>query len=287
MTVNATDRSPNTSHWKGSRPSSWLVASVILTLATITLFPMRGANASHAPNRVTISVNDHSIQVPALHAGVAALRVVSAGLRPHHLMFLHLNQGASYAQLNRALNGPGNSMPATAVGGNGPILPGMHVDIFLKLEAGRYLIVDIGHRSITTEQRATVPAATSGTSLPAGRGTIVVPAGQNRYVLPPGFGAPGVYRFANRDNEMHDATIVRLMPGKHVADLIAWAKAGMGGRPPIAAPMGGFGAIGGHGVGAFVLPHLAPGSYAVVCFVPGSDGMPHVAMGMAAEFDIR
>lgn len=280
-------RSPNTSYRKGSPLSTCLVATFILTVVTLTLFPTRGAGASDAPNRATILVNDHSIQVPPLHAGMAALRVVSAGHQPHHLMFLHLNQGISYARLNRALNGPGNSMPATAVGGNGPILPGMHVDIFLMLEAGRYLIVDMGHGNITSEQRATVTAGTSSASLPVGRGTIVIPSGRNRYLLPSGFGAPGVYRFANRDNELHEATIVRLVPGKHVADLIAWAKAGRHGRPPMAAPMGGFGAIGGHQVGAFVLPRLAPGSYAVACFVPGSDGMPHLAMGMTAEFDIR
>ena len=31
---------------------------------------------------------------------------------------------------------------------------------------------------------------------------------------------------------------------------------------------------------------IDPGTYAVLCFLPGPDGMPHVAMGMAAQFTV-
>ena len=32
---------------------------------------------------------------------------------------------------------------------------------------------------------------------------------------------------------------------------------------------------------------MQPGTYGVLCFLPGPGGMPHVAMGMAAQFTVR
>ena len=29
-----------------------------------------------------------------------------------------------------------------------------------------------------------------------------------------------------------------------------------------------------------------PGEYALVCFIPGNDGVPHAAMGMALQFTV-
>lgn len=78
--------------------------------------------------------------------------------------------------------------------------------------------------------------------------------------------------------------------GKTVADLITWAKRGEHGLPPIDGLLhgvwGGFGALGGHRDGWFSIGTLPSGQYALVCFLPGAHGMPHLAMGMAARFQV-
>ena len=91
-------------------------------------------------------------------------------------------------------------------------------------------------------------------------------------------------RGVRSDNETHEASIVKLATGKTVADLVSWAKHHEQGQPPITGA--GFGALGGHRQAWFTVGRLQPGSYAVVCFVPGPDGVPHVAMGMAAGFTV-
>ncbi len=47
------------------------------------------------------------------------------------------------------------------------------------------------------------------------------------------------------------------------------------------------GALGGHSHAWFTIGHLAAGHYAVVCFIPAPNGVPQVAMGMAAGFTVR
>ena len=101
--------------------------------------------------------------------------------------------------------------------------------------------------------------------------------------MPRGFGRPGVYEFRNRDRETHELGLVKLAPGKRVKDLVNWVKNGRMGPPP-GVPIGGFGALHGGGHGWLVLPRLAHGRYALACFVPDAQGVPHVAMGMAAGF---
>jgi hypothetical protein len=60
----------------------------------------------------------------------------------------------------------------------------------------------------------------------------VIANARDRYVLPAGFDGPGVWAFKNTDNEPHDGVILRLPPGGHASDIVAWAKAGEGRRTP-------------------------------------------------------
>jgi hypothetical protein len=52
--------------------------------------------------------------------------------------------------------------------------------------------------------------------------------------------------------------------------------------------VGGFGAISpGHQGWVDLGPKQAPGNYLVYCALPGSDGVLHLAMGMATEFPVN
>jgi uncharacterized cupredoxin-like copper-binding protein len=99
--------------------------------------------------------------------------------------------------------------------------------------------------------------------------------------------------FDNADEKAHEAQIVRLADGKTVDDLLADMKAG--GEQAASADLAGDPEQMAYGTPALlyggqrtevVSDTVEAGDYAVVCFLPGPDGMPHIAMGMAAGFTV-
>jgi hypothetical protein len=258
-----------------------------LALAAVLVVPLGTAvGAPGASKRATIKVSDRSITLPAggLHTGINSLRILGSGTGRHHLAFWRLNPGVTYAQFDALLNSnTGDPETVSALeGGNGSVAPGTPVNVFLVLPAGQYAITDLVQGNVTTEIHTTV-AQPGRVRAPRSIGRVDARPKVDRYRVSRGFGRPGVYEFRNLDRETHELGLVKLAPGKSVKDLIKWAKAGGKGKPP-GRPIGGFGALHGGGHGWLALPRLAPGRYALACFVPDAQGVPHVAMGMAAGF---
>jgi len=86
-------------------------------------------------------------------------------------------------------------------------------------------------------------------------------------------------RLINKGPSPHHVELVRLDQGKTLPDFLAALKGG--GPPPPWATM-----IGGPnspvpGDSSTAVFSLAPGTYAMICFIPAADGMPHFAKGMA------
>lgn len=85
----------------------------------------------------------------------------------------------------------------------------------------------------------------------------------------------------NEGKEIHQAQIIKLTEGKTYADFAAALKAMKPNEPPPswvvfaggpnAAPPGGT---------AAATSTLEPGNYALICFIPSSDGVPHAMKGM-------
>lgn len=92
-------------------------------------------------------------------------------------------------------------------------------------------------------------------------------------------------RLVNTGKEFHHIQLYRLTDGKAFADFTA-AMQTPGPLPAWAV------AAGGPNPAAPGLPEpsvtlrLEPGPYAMVCYVPGPDGLPHLAKGMIANFDV-
>ncbi len=97
---------------------------------------------------------------------------------------------------------------------------------------------------------------------------------------------PGQHRIRllNTGKEMHHVWVMRLEQGKTVADLIASLRAGVP-LPPWVENLGGPNSPvpGGESV---AVVDLAPGSYAIVCFIPSPDGMPHIMKGMVKPIEV-
>ncbi|MEO8199050.1 MAG: hypothetical protein ABI679_00880 [Gemmatimonadota bacterium] len=91
------------------------------------------------------------------------------------------------------------------------------------------------------------------------------------------------FRLANTGTELHHMQLVRLNDGKTVQDLMA---APMEGPAPAWAIMVGGPNAAAPGDTANATLHVEPGRYAMLCFIPSSDGKPHVAKGMLHQFEV-
>ena len=92
------------------------------------------------------------------------------------------------------------------------------------------------------------------------------------------------FRLVNQGPSLHHVQLVQLHDGKTVDDFMAALQAG-GPPPSWATPAGGpnppeLGAT------ATTMVALEPGNYAMVCFIPSADGLPHVMKGMVRPLTV-
>ncbi|HET7230229.1 MAG TPA: hypothetical protein VFJ16_09515 [Longimicrobium sp.] len=94
------------------------------------------------------------------------------------------------------------------------------------------------------------------------------------------------FELQNRGNALHHVSLVRLDDGKTLADVYAALRGGASGPPPAwMHDMGGPNAPDpGHNSNATMF--LAPGTYALLCWVDIPDHVPHVMKGMAKQITV-
>ena len=84
-------------------------------------------------------------------------------------------------------------------------------------------------------------------------------------------------RLVNQGPSIHHVQLLRLEQGKTAEEFVAAVKAG--GMPQWVVPAGGPNPPPTGGTSSADVP-LAPGQYVMVCFVPDTNGVPHMAKGM-------
>jgi uncharacterized cupredoxin-like copper-binding protein len=92
------------------------------------------------------------------------------------------------------------------------------------------------------------------------------------------------FKFMVNGKEPHHGIFVRLEEGKTFEDLAAAMK--QEGPPPSWAHLDGGMMIGDPAQGSNVTLTLTPGKYALICFIPSPDGVPHAAKGMFAPIEV-
>lgn len=92
------------------------------------------------------------------------------------------------------------------------------------------------------------------------------------------------FHFLVKGKEPHHGIMVRLDEGKTFDDLAAALK--NPGPPPSWAHLEGGMMIGEPVNGSHTTLNLTPGRYALICFIPSADGVPHVAKGMFAPIEV-
>jgi hypothetical protein len=129
------------------------------------------------------------------------------------------------------------------------------------------------------------PAATTAEATPQ---VVTITAKDFSYEAPDTIASGMVtLRLVNQGPEMHHVQLVRLTDGKTYADLEAGLKAMKPGSPPppwahdVAGPNSPV-----PGGEQSITQMMEPGNYAIVCFIPSADHVPHVMKGMSKALTV-
>lgn len=136
------------------------------------------------------------------------------------------------------------------------------------------------------------PAAEAGASAAAAPAGSAAPSAVTVTATDFSFDAPAelpagltTFRLVNRGPSIHHIQLVKFGEGKSFDDFMAALKAG--GPPPKWATMEGGPNPSELGDTSSTMVTLEPGNYAMLCFVPGPDGIPHVAKGMVRPLTVK
>ena len=134
-------------------------------------------------------------------------------------------------------------------------------------------------------------SADTGTAAPAGTAApnvVTITASDYKFAAPDQIPAGlTTFKLLDTGKEVHHASLIRLKDGKTYADMMATMKAMKPGTQPPAwiEPLGGpNGIVPGGESNATVM--LEPGNYALVCFVPDANMVPHFMHGMTKGFTV-
>ena len=131
---------------------------------------------------------------------------------------------------------------------------------------------------------STTPPGTERSDAAAGASVLTVKASDYAFEAPSEIPAGlTTIRLVNEGPSLHHIQMVRLEDGKRLADLLGalkgeqfppWARLAGGPAPPEV------------GSTSTTVERLEPGTYALICFIPSPDGMPHVMKGMSRELTV-
>jgi uncharacterized cupredoxin-like copper-binding protein len=246
-------------------------------------------SSTAAPAIVTVTANDFSFDAPGkVPAGTVTMRLVNNGKELHHAQMIRIEDGKTMEDVAKALKNPGPPPSwVKFVGGPNAVAPGKETLTTSVLTPGLYAylcFIPSPDRVIHASKGMVLPfevtpASTSSVAnLPAADATIrlVDYDFQISQPLTPG---KQTILVENDGPQAHELALLKLAPGKTVADFAAWDAGGMKGPPP-AEPIGGVVALDKGGRATFTAD-LTPGDYGLLCFVPDAkDGKPHLAHGM-------
>jgi len=246
-----------------------------------------------APQEVLFTATEFSFSGPdSIAPGVTSVRMANQGTQAHHLIVGRLEPGKTLADLMAFFQANPNGEPPflTWRGAAASVAPGDTTGSINDLPAGQYVAICFvpdpadGHPHVSKGMiREFVVAGTPG------KATVPVAEAEIRLkdfaFVGPSFSA-GTHTFhvINDGPQTHEIQVVRLNPGATGQEFLA-AMAPGATAPPPGSFAGGPGAL-SPGLDNYWTVTFTPGSYLFVCFVPDTDGAPHLVKGMVHEFTV-
>jgi uncharacterized cupredoxin-like copper-binding protein len=152
------------------------------------------------------------------------------------------------------------------------------------------IVLAVALAACSTEKKTAATADSAAkpdiATTPAGPNVVTITAKDYSFEAPDSVPAGlTTVRLVSDGKEMHHVQFVKLDSGKTVADFEKALK-NPGPPPRWAVDHGGVNPPRPGGGIAEATQQLEPGNYAIVCFVPGPDGVPHVMKGMARALTV-
>jgi uncharacterized cupredoxin-like copper-binding protein len=249
--------------------------------------------AAVAPPVVTFIATDFAFQGPdTIAPGFTTIRMVNQGPQEHHLILARLSDGYTLDSLMAFMQKDPAGVPpfATWRGAANVVLDGDSTGSTVDLPAGRYALLcfipdpaDGAPHAVKGMTRELIVAGTpTGATGPTASGELRLK--DLGYTMPAWVAGTQTIHVVNDGPQIHEAQLFRLDAGKTAKDYIATAAPGYKG-PKAGAPVGGSGAL-SPGLDNYWTVTLAPGTYLLMCYVPGADGTPHIMQGMVQEFTV-
>jgi hypothetical protein len=284
-----------------------IVAPLLLTLALTTsacagqmapAVSVVPAAAAAQPAVLKIVATDHHYMMPSqIKAGYVNMVMENAGKEPHHAQFLRLNDGVTMEQFQTALQQgiPAVMAIAALTGGPSVIDPGMSQSVTLNLTPGQYMLLCViaGADGVPHLAKGMVAPLTVTPADGAADTAAAAPkAGGQVRLLDFSFSLPQAikagqqtWEIKNDGKQPHEMTLIKLAPGKTMADVHAFM-AQPAGAPPFA-DVGGMQGI-MPGATAWLDLNLEPGNYVAVCHIPDmASGEEHMHLGMIMPFSVE
>ena len=178
-------------------------------------------------------------------------------------------------------------------GGPNAVVPGGETEITTVLTPGNYAALcfipgadGMPHvmKGMVQPFEVTAATATGAAELPIADDTIHL-ADYSFHSTHPIAAGRHAFLVENTGPQLHEIVLIRLAPGKSIADFSGWAMTGMKGPPP-GEPLGGVVGMDNGGKTVWTAD-LTPGDYGFICFVDDAkDGKPHLAHGMVQQFKV-
>jgi hypothetical protein len=252
-----------------------------------------GEHAGHAmPNVVTVVANDFLFQAPAqIPAGLTKFVLKGQGKEIHHATIAKLEEGKTVADLMAAFKTPGPPPSwVTFVGGPNVPDPGAEANATVDLTPGNYALIcfvdtpdKVPHFAKGMVHGFTVTPASTNAMTPTADISLSLVDYAFNFDKPLTAGRHTI-KVTNPAPQDHEIQLVRLAPGKTMADLQRWVEKMEG--PPPGSAVGGVASMKPGATNYFEVD-LAAGEYVAICFVPDhKDGKPHHVHGMATQFRV-
>lgn len=263
--------------------------------AAALLLPLCFASCTRAPappaaqttvNTLRVVATDFAYQAPdTVPAGLTDIVMVNQGKEPHQAVVIRIDSAKTPDEVRAALMAAVPPAWVTVPGGPNGAMPGDSSNSTEVLTPGNYMLVCFmsgadGKPHLMKGMTKSFVVQPEGAALALPAGDITITAKDYAFDVTPAITAgTHTIRMVNAGPQLHEVTVLKLAPGKTMAQAQKWFQGDMKSPPPFLS-MGGIAGL-TVGLAANFTATFTPGDYLLVCFVPDAkDGKPHVAHGM-------